>query len=202
MPLLFKTMKKKYFFIISCGLPLMAIAVLLVFNLLDSGKLKYQNISKHGEDISILVAFGTSSAERRFVVYDNKRNEIIGASKCAHGSGGGSTAYKPVFSNTPGSQCSSLGEYRLTNVSTLYNCGMRCIRLQGLSKSNSNAASRGITIHEAPFFADGISVGIPIPVSPVISQGCFAISTKVFETLIEQIKENKTIYLYATEKSL
>lgn len=192
-------MKKKYIFI---GIPVVVIIIFAVINLLDLASLRYQNVAKYGEDISIMVAFGKTSAGRRFVVYDNRSHEIISASKCAHGSGGGSTTDKPVFSNKPGSRCSSLGEYRLTNISTLYNCGMRCIRLQGLSSTNSNAASRGITIHEVPFFADGISVGMSIPVSFTISQGCFGISTETFELLCAKIKEGKTIYLYATEDSL
>lgn len=74
---------------------------------------------------------------------------------------------------------------------------MPCIRLTGLSKTNSNVEKRGVVIHEAPFFADNISIGIPIPVTKYISQGCFGISSKTFNLLQELVKSGKTIYLYA-----
>ncbi|MBD5239341.1 MAG: hypothetical protein HDS64_06175 [Bacteroidales bacterium] len=192
-------MSKKLRLLLIIAVPLLLLGA---YNAYDRLRLSYHDVARHGEDISVYVAFGELSTNRRFIIYDNKSGKILSASKCAHGSGGGSTAFKPVFSNSPGSNCSSLGEYRLTEVSKLYNCGIRCIRLQGLSASNSNAAARGITIHEAPFLGDGISVGIPIPALPVISQGCFGISTEAFELLSDKLKSGATIYLYATDSNL
>lgn len=155
------------------------------------------SIAKHGEDISIYVDFGINSAYPRFFVYDNRNESLLASSKCTHGSGGGSTVSKPVFSNIIESNCSSLGEYRLTRNSTMNNVKMPCIRLKGLSASNSNVARRGVVIHEAPFFADGISIGIPIPITQYFSQGCFGISTKTFNLLQDLMKQKKSIYLYA-----
>lgn len=157
-------------------------------------------VSRHNEDVSIYVDFGIDSSKPRFFVYDNRKKELLSFSKCTHGSGGGSTVSKPVFSNKPHSNCSSLGECKLTHNSKLNNLDMPCIRIQGLSKTNSNVASRGVVIHEAPFFADDISIGIPIPVSPYICQGCFGISTKTFNQLQGLVKANKSIYLYAVSK--
>lgn len=77
------------------------------------------------------------------------------------------------------------------------NAGMRCIRLDGLSSTNSNAASRGIVIHEAPVVADDISIGVPIPLTKYISQGCFSISTSTFDLLSTEMDSGKKIYLYA-----
>ncbi len=156
-----------------------------------------RKVAKHGEDVSIYVDFGIDSSKPRFFVYDNKRDSLISSSKCAHGNVGGSTASAPKFSNVVGSNCSSLGEYRLKHNSRLNNINMPCIRIEGLSKTNSNAAKRGIVIHKALFFADYISIGIPIPATPYISQGCFAISTKTFNMLQKLVGENKSVYLYA-----
>ena len=78
---------------------------------------------------------------------------------------------------------------------------MPCIRLNGLSKTNSNVAQRGVVIHEVPFFADDISIGIPIPVTKYISQGCFGISTKTFNLLQDLMKGNKSIYIYAVYRA-
>lgn len=166
----------------------------------DVSKDTLSNIAKHNEDVSIYVDFAIDSAYPRFFVYDNRTDSILSSSKCTHGCGGGSTTSSPVFSNKIGSNCSSLGEYKLTTNSRLNGTDMPCIRLNGLSKTNSNVAQRGVVIHEAPFFADDISIGIPIPVTKYISQGCFGISTKTFNLLQDLMKKNKSIYMYAVYK--
>ena len=170
--------------------------------LLERSRMSYDNVAQNGEDISIVVKFGKPSSGLRFIVYDNQTRQVIGSSKCAHGSGGGSTTEHPVFSNKVGSNCSSLGTYRLRSISKMYNCDMDCIRLEGLSPTNSNAAARGIYIHTAPIVADVFSTGFPIPVSPIISQGCFGISTETFNQLCALLREGKTIYLYADDERI
>lgn len=160
---------------------------------------------RNGEDISIYVDFGIKSSKPRCFVYDNNYQQVVSVSKCAHGSGKGSTADNPVFSNAIGSNCSSLGTYRIRCLDKMHgnssidglNSGIRCIRLDGLSSTNSNASARGIVIHEAPFFADDISIGIPIPATKFISQGCFCVSSSTFELLAKAVNSHKTIYLYA-----
>lgn len=166
----------------------------------DVSKATLSKIAKHGEDVSIYVDFGIDSTHPRFFVYDNKKGSVISSSKCTHGCGGGSTPSNPVFSNKVGSNCSSLGEYKLTVNSRMNTIDMPCIRLQGLSPTNSNVARRGVVIHEAPFVADDISIGMPIPMSKYFSQGCFGISTKTFNLLQDQVKQKKSIYLYAVYK--
>ncbi len=161
---------------------------------------KFHNKAKYGEEISVFVDFSISNAYPRFFVYDNRRDSLLSSSKCAHGCGGGSTADNPVFSNTPGSMCSSLGTYKLRCVDKLHTIPFPCIRIDGLSPTNSNAAARGIVIHEAPVAADPVSIGIPMPVTKYISEGCFAISNETFTLLCNLVKENKSIYLYATDK--
>lgn len=158
-------------------------------------------LARHGEDISILVDYSIPSSDYRFFVLDNKSHKEISKSKCAHGCGGGSTASKPVFSNAPGSDCSSLGVYRLLYNDKMRNNSFPCIRLKGLDSTNSNAFARGIVIHEGPVMADDITLGVTIPVSPVISQGCFSISFDTFHILQNLVKEKKTIYLYAFDSS-
>lgn len=155
-------------------------------------------VGSHNEDISVIVDFSIPSYAKRMFVFDNRNLGIeISSSKCAHGAGGGSTLWKPVFSNEPGSECSSLGTYRLTRNDTMHNIGAPCIRLEGLDSSNSNAAARGIVIHEGPVLADGISVGLPIPVSRYISQGCFTISSYTLSMLRYLMNSGASVYLYA-----
>lgn len=163
-------------------------------------KKTFKGRARHKEDISIFVDFGLSSAYPRFFVYDNRKDTLLSYSKCAHGCGGGSKSDHPVFSNVPGSMCSSLGAYRLRKIDKLNVAPIPCIRIEGLVKTNSNAASRGIVIHEAPFFGDPISIGIPIPVTGYISQGCFSISSETFAVLCNLMRQHKSIYLYAEYK--
>lgn len=152
---------------------------------------------KHAEDISLYVDFSRTSDNKRFAVYDNKKNEIIAISKCSHGCGQGSTIDKPVFSNDIGSNCSSLGEYRVAEIDKMKN-GFPCIRIDGLDKTNSNARKRGIVIHELPIFTSTVFDDMKIPLTKYISSGCFAIAPEVFKLLINLRKEGKTMYLYAT----
>lgn len=166
----------------------------------DSGEKEYRDVSRHGEPVSVWVDFSRSSAAQRFFVYDNREKKLIAKSKCAHGSGGGSTWNKPVFSNDPGSNCSSLGEYRLRCNDKMITYAAPCIRIDGLNKTNSNVAARGVVIHECPVIAESWTTGVPIPTTPLISQGCFGISTPVFKMLQELVADGKQIYLYATRE--
>lgn len=152
---------------------------------------------RHNEDISIYVDFSQSSANKRFVVVDNKTNEVLASSNCAHGAGKGSTVDTPVFSNEIGSNCSSLGEYKVGEIGEMTN-GFPCIRLDGLSKTNSNVRKRGVVIHELPFFTGPVFEGVKLPLNKYISSGCFAIAPEVFALLTNLRKEGKTMYIYAT----
>ena len=61
----------------------------------------------------ILVDYSIPSNKPRMFVYDYKEEKIVKKFWCAHGFGGGSTDSIPVFSNKPGSNCSSLGLYSI-----------------------------------------------------------------------------------------
>ena len=75
----------------------------------------------------------------------SQKKDIVFSCLCAHGLGGGSTAITPVFSNSEGSLCSSLGRFVITGIgSATYK---NCFRLKGLDPVNNNAATRGILIH-------------------------------------------------------
>lgn len=153
-------------------------------------------VPKHNEAISIYVDFSQSSAKKRFVVYDNRKKQVIAISKCAHGAGKGSTVDYPVFSNEVGSNCSSLGEYRVAELGKMAN-GFPCLRIDGLSNTNSNARKRGVVIHELPIFTGSLFDDMKIPLNEYISSGCFAIAPEVFELLTDLRKEGKTMYIYA-----
>ncbi len=97
--------------------------------------------------LCIMVDMSIPSGKNRLFVYDFKQKKTIIAGLCAHGVGGGSTAAKPVFSNTIGSNCTSLGKYKVKNRS-YSNWGINIhYKMYGLEKTNSNAFKRIIVLH-------------------------------------------------------
>lgn len=98
-------------------------------------------------NLCILVNYSIRSGQPRFFVYDFNKRKIVYRCRCAHGLGGGSTAVKPVFSNSNGSRCSSLGKFVIVGTGSAHY--KNCFRLRGLDNSNNNAEKRGILIHSA-----------------------------------------------------
>ncbi|MEJ7560601.1 MAG: murein L,D-transpeptidase catalytic domain-containing protein [Pedobacter sp.] len=119
----------------------------------------------------ILVDMGLPSGKNRLFVYDFRNNKVIIRGLCAHGSGGGSTPFKTVFSNKIHSNCTSLGRYKLGararskwGIHTHY-------KLHGLDSSNSNAYKRAVVLHSYspvpeheiyPYGLFGVSKGCPV----------------------------------------
>ena len=132
----------------------------------------------------------------RLFVYDVRKKEYIYSSRVQHGSGGKSTIIKPEFSNKVGSNCSSLGLYKITNLDRMNrNQKVECFRLRGLSSTNSNAEIRGILIH--PGFCLSLIPKFPGLVSPLIgSRGCFTVSILTMQRLKQYYKKGN-IYIYA-----
>jgi len=95
----------------------------------------------------ILVDYSIPSGSPRFFIYDFRKKSVVFSCRCAHGLGGGSTARKPVFSNSVNSKCSSLGKFATVGIGSA--SFKNSIRLEGLDESNDNAAERGLLIHSA-----------------------------------------------------
>ena len=157
---------------------------------------------KHGlsENYAIVVDFSKPSGRHRFFVCDLKTQQIISSSLCAHGAGKGSTKSCPVFSNEVGSNCSSLGHYRITGRHKMSSTGLPSFRLSGLDSSNSNALKRGILIHSAKLISYCRLGVFPfyLPLDKRISSGCFAIDIDMMDIVGDLVdKEKKPILLYA-----
>lgn len=108
---------------------------------------EYCKQNKLNTNLCILLNYSIRSGQPRFFVYDFNKRKIIYRCRCAHGLGGGSTAIKPVFSNSNGSRCSSLGKFVISGTGSAHY--KNCFRLRGLDTSNNNAENRGILIHSA-----------------------------------------------------
>lgn len=121
----------------------------------------------------IICDFGMPSGKKRFYLYDLNSRRRIMSSYCMHGNGGGSTDEKAVFSNKPGSNCSSVGLFALKGIGS-YSM-KNCIRVTGLDRTNSMARARGLLIHSSRKTTcfDGGQKYIPLGDE---SHGCFTIS--------------------------
>ena len=170
-------------------------------NDIDFQSLKeYSN--KHGlsENYAVVVDFSKSSGRHRFFVCDLKKHQVVSSSLCAHGAGKGNTVANPVFSNEVGSNCSSLGHYKITGRHKMSSTGLPSFRLKGLDSSNSNAMKRGILIHSAKLISN-YRLGIYpfyLPLDKRISSGCFAVDIDMMDIVGDLVdKEKKPILLYA-----
>ena len=145
----------------------------------------------------------------RFFLWDFENEKPVLKSLCAHGYGKGSTARRPVFSNEPGSFCSSLGHYRVGKEKTMSKPkGRTALVLYGKDKTNSNALQRGILIHPVslpnfpiyPFM-------IPVKVHKVLghkirpkSEGCITIPFRKYSKVVETVKSSsKPLMLWVYE---
>ncbi len=201
--------KNKLYVVISViGILIVFIALNLGLNLLERTfrDVDFINLKEYcrkkglSENYSIIVDYSIASGKHRFFVCDLKKEKIIASSLCAHGAGKGSTVFKPIFSNEIGSNCSSLGHYKITGRHQMSSSGLPSFRLQGLDTSNSNAMKRGILIHSAKLVSY-CRLGIYpfyLPLDRRISSGCFAIDIDMMDVVGDLVdKEKKPILLYA-----
>ena len=166
---------------------------------------KYCGKKGLSKNYAVIVDFSRPSGIHRFFVCDLRSQTIIASSLCAHGAGKGSTKKEPEFSNEVGSNCSSLGHYKIMGKHRMSISGLSSFRLIGLDKSNSNAERRGILIHSAKpisMFRWGI-YPFYLPIDKRISSGCFAVDIDMMDVIEELMnKENKSILLYAFYKNI
>lgn len=133
--------------------------------------LKYCEANKLNTSYCILIDMSMHSGKNRLFVYDFKKKAIVIKGLCAHGNGGGSTAFKPVFSNKVNSNCTSLGKYKL-GIRSHSKWGINVhYKMHGLDSTNSNAFKRIVVLHSYspvpeyeiyPFGLHGVSMGCPV----------------------------------------
>lgn len=148
----------------------------------------------------ILVDYSIPSNAYRLFIWDTEQDNIVEKFWCAHGFGGGSTSERPVFSNTLGSNCSSLGWYlvdRGVGVSAHY--GYKYHAVDGLDSSNSNARRRQILIHPWSSVTHDYEARISQPMNlDGRCAGCFTTTDKGYKTIDRYAKSSqKRILLYA-----
>ncbi len=133
----------------------------------------------------VVIDFKQHNSKERFYVIDMQSGHVE-KYLTAHGKNSDPEydGYATVFSNTPGSEMSSVGFY-LTAETYQGSHGLS-LALDGLSPTNSNARSRSIVIHGASYVTPGSKIGR--------SWGCPALDMRYYVEVINQIKGGTLIY--------
>ncbi|MFA6237706.1 MAG: murein L,D-transpeptidase catalytic domain family protein [Bacteriovorax sp.] len=143
-----------------------------------------QSIIKNKNVIGV-IDFSQHSSKERFYIID-MQSGLVDTYQTAHGknSDPDHDGYATQFSNVEGSLMSSQGIY--LTAETYEGTYGYSLTLDGKSSTNSNARSRFIVIHPAPYVVAGQMAGR--------SWGCPALDPGISEQLIDRIKEGAVIY--------
>jgi hypothetical protein len=136
----------------------------------------------------VVIDFTKHSIKQRFFLVDLVEGSVQ-KFRTAHGVGSDrdNDGYAERFSNVDGSLASSLGFYR--TLDTYFGKNGLSLKLQGLSRTNSNAFERAIVVHGADYVNEGSS-------STGRSWGCPAVDNSYHRSLINRIKGGALMYIW------
>ncbi len=143
---------------------------------------EYCKKNKMDTNFCLLQDLKIHSGKYRFFVWDFKKNEIVDSAMVSHGCGvnpWSKTDSKecPEFSNDNGSQCSSLGKYKIGK-RAYSQWGIHVnYTLYGLENTNSNALLRIVVLHSW----DNVPEKEVYPEGTPEGHGCPAVSNKFYE---------------------
>lgn len=134
----------------------------------------------------IVIDYALSSKKKRFHMIDVIKGSVW-STYVAHGKGSDSNhdGYAESFSNSSGSNATSLGAFKTAE--TYNGSNGYSLRLDGLSSTNSKARARAIVIHGADYVQDR-------SVIQGRSWGCPALPQAYKTNVINQIKNGSLIY--------
>ena len=161
--------------------------------------LKFARRHNMNEHYALFVDYSIPSGTPRLFVWDFHQKKIIASTYVMHGSGGGSTAEHPRFSNRPGSNCSALGRFLVTKEHG--NVNKNGFRLKGMDTDNQTAYARGLLIHSS-FWVDSNCWMKYIPLRGKSCSGCVTVSSRGMNYLGKLInKEKKPLLLWSFSSS-
>ncbi len=151
-----------------------------------------QSIIENNNYIAIADFRIPSSQKRLFIL--NLNDGSYESMLVAHGKKSeGSLAMAEKFSNKNGSKMSSLGFYLTAEFSYEGKHGTS-IRLDGLSKTNSNALERAIVIHGAEYVSESF---VQERKRLGLSFGCPAVPMDKIESVIDRMKGRGLLLIYS-----
>ena len=158
------------------------------------GALDFAKKHNMNEHYALFVDYSIPSGTPRLFVWDFHKKKMIASSYVMHGPGRGSTDERPVFSNVPGSECSSLGRFLITKEHG--NSLKRSFRLKGMDSDNQTAYSRGLMIHGS-YWIDKWCWKKHIPLHRSSCMGCVTVSSRGMKHIWKLVnKEKKPLLLW------
>lgn len=134
-----------------------------------------------------------ASGKKRFFVYNLQKDSVEQAGLVAHGSGSDKGTADLIFSNTPNSNCTSLGKYRIGK-SYMGTFGL-AYKLYGLDNTNSKAFERFVVLHAHACVPNGEVAPLPI----CESWGCPTVAPaflKELQTIIDRSEKPVLLWIY------
>lgn len=121
---------------------------------------KYVKQGSFNKQYCFLVDMRIHSGRKRFFIYNLLKDSVVATGLVTHGSGSEAKFSEQKFSNTVGSNCTSLGRYR---VGKPYagKFGL-AYKLYGLDKTNSRAFERFVVLHAHDCVPDREVFPLPI----------------------------------------
>ena len=157
--------------------------------------LKYAGRKGMNTNYCLFVDYGIPSGSPRVFVWSFAEGKVVYRGHAMHGPGKGSTAETPVFSNAPGSHCSSIGKFEVTRRHGKRN--KTGYYLKGLERSNSQAYYRGIMIHSS-MWVDRNTWRKYIPLNARSCLGCVTVSTRDMRYIGRLVeKEDRHLLLWS-----
>ncbi len=151
---------------------------------------KFCRDNNYSTQYCFMVDMSIHSGKKRFFVYNLKKSSVECEGLVTNGAGSETGSEKLLFSNVPGSGCTSLGRYKIGNS---YNgrFGL-AYKLHGLNKTNSKAFERYVVLHSHSCVPeDDIYPGSICP-----SLGCPTVAPEFLTTLSNYIsKSGKPVLL-------
>jgi hypothetical protein len=153
--------------------------------------------NKFNTKYCFLINFSIHSGKNRFMVWDFAKQKVLYSGLCCHGYGGKSTEVKAEYSNKSGSNCSSLGKYKLGK-RAYSNWGINVhYKMHGLEKENSNAFKRIIVLHSYDYVEDTEIYPKYLPMG--WSMGCPVVGNELMrqiDTLLKATKKPVLLWMY------
>lgn len=154
---------------------------------------EYCKRNGYNQELAFFTNMDIRSGRKRFFIVSLKNDSVIDAGLVTHGHCKNYASRKPTFSNEVGSNCSSIGKYKIGykydgRFGTAY-------KLHGLESTNSNAFDRFVVLHSHGCVPETEAV-----VGICRSEGCPTVSPtflKRLEPLIDNASEPILLWVYS-----
>jgi hypothetical protein len=156
----------------------------------------YAQKHKYNTGYAFIINMGMKSGKKRFFVMDLNTMTIVKRGIVSHGRGAARFTLDKKYSNEKGSNCTSLGMYKIGKSYT--GSFGTSYKLHGLQESNNNAYERSIVLHTMRNIPDQ-EIDYPI----FQSEGCPSVSPEFFKEISTFInKSTRPVLLWIFDPAM